>query len=83
VLGRCYSVRQLAHHWRVAPARIRAMVRRGFIRAFLIGRSVRIPPEAVSEAERLLAVPVGSGNRRRPSDAGIDPEVLAFLNADD
>jgi hypothetical protein len=49
------------------------LIRRGQIRAFTIGTAVRIPPEAVAEAEGRLAVkPVPAKTRRR---SGVLPEV--------
>jgi hypothetical protein len=79
---RCLSVRQLACYWRCAPARVRQLVRRGILRAFVVGRAVRISPEAVAEAERLLAPPVAGGRRRRAPDRGIAREVLRLLEGD-
>jgi hypothetical protein len=43
---------------------------------------VRIAPEAVAEAERLLAAPVRGGRRKRPVDHGIPPEIVALLDGD-
>jgi excisionase family DNA binding protein len=75
---RCFSVRQLARFWRCSPARVRQLIRRGVIRAFIIGKAVRISPEAVAEAERLLAAPVAGGRRKRRDD-GVDPAVAEVL----
>ncbi len=77
----CKSVRQLAAFWRCSPARVRQLVRRGILRAFTIGRAVRISPEAITEAERLLAAPMIGGRRRRVAE-GIAPEIVALLNGD-
>jgi len=77
--ARCRSVRELARYWRCAPGRVRVLVRRDVLQGFLIGRALRFTPEAVAEAERLLAAPVVSGRRRRVHD-GIAPEVVALLN---
>jgi hypothetical protein len=57
-------------------------VRRGILRAFVIGRAVRVSPEAVAEAERLLAAPVPGGRRRQAPDHGVAREVLKLLEAD-
>lgn len=79
--GRCLSVRQLAHYWRCSPARVRRLIRRGSLQAFLIGRAARISPEAIREAERLLAAPAAS--RRRPRcQHGIPREILELLDSE-
>lgn len=75
---RCRSVRQLARHWRCAPKRVRDLIRRGLLQAFQLGQAVRISPEAVTEAERLLAVATAKPRKRR-QPGGIDPSVLALL----
>src|SRR5438046_2169157 len=75
---RCRSVRQLAAYWRCSPARVRQLIRRGTVRAIILGRAVRISPVAIAEAERLLAVPAARGRRVRRCD-GIDPEVAELL----
>jgi excisionase family DNA binding protein len=79
-LTRCLSVRQLAAYWRCSPARVRKLVRRGVLRAFLVGRAVRIPPDAVREAERILAAPVTCGRRKRPGHRGILWEIAELLD---
>jgi hypothetical protein len=75
---RCLSVRQLARYWRCAPARVRQLARRGVLRGFLLGKALRFSPEAVAEAERLLAAPA-TGARWVRRDTGIDPTVAALL----
>ena len=75
---RCFSVRDLARHWRVAPKRVRALIKRKLLAAFKPGRGVRITPEAIRECERRLAVGVPAVRRGRRLD-GIDPEVAALL----
>jgi excisionase family DNA binding protein len=75
---RCMTPRQVAVYWRTSPARVRDLVRRGILRAFVIGRHARISPGAVAEAERLLAAPaVVKRATRTPS--GIAPEVAKLL----
>jgi hypothetical protein len=73
-------VRQLARYWRCAPARVRALIQRGQVRAFQAGRALRIAPDAVREAERLLGAPVAGGRRRRPVDRGILREIAELLD---
>jgi len=80
-LGRCLSVRELARYWRCSPARVRRLIRRGVIHAFLVGRAARISPEAIREAERLLAAPVTGGRRARRHNDGISREVLELLDS--
>jgi hypothetical protein len=75
---RCLSPRQLAAYWRCAPARVRALARRGILRGFQLGRAMRFSPEAIREAERLLAAPAAGGRRVR-HDRGISPAVIALL----
>jgi hypothetical protein len=72
------SVRQLATYWRCAPKRVRDLARRGILRGFLIGRAMRFTPDAIAEAEKLLAAPAAGGRRAR-RDTGIDREILALL----
>lgn len=77
---RCLSVRQLAHRWRVAPKKVRALIRRGLLQGFTLPigrREVRISPEAVLEFERRAAVLPAAPRRRRVEE--IDPEVAAML----
>ena len=78
---RCRSIRQLARHWRCAPSRVRQLIKRGLLHAFAIGKSVRITPEAIAEAQRLLAVPAATARRKRQVD-GITAEVAALLSAE-
>jgi hypothetical protein len=79
---RCLSARELARYWRTAPARVRQLARRGILRGFLLGRALRFSPEAVREAERLLAAPVAGGRRVR-RNSGISPAVVALLEGDE
>jgi hypothetical protein len=73
------SVRQLAAYWRCSPKRVRDLVRHGIVKAFVVGRSVRVAPEAVREAEQMLAArPAGKRRKRRDADA-IAPEVAKLL----
>lgn len=46
-----YTPETLAELWEVSPATIRNLVRGGGLKAFRIGRQIRIRPEAVSEYE--------------------------------
>jgi hypothetical protein len=75
---RCQGVRQLARYWRCAPKRVRELARRGILRGFQVGRALRFTPEAVAEAERLLAAPPAADRRRKPNP-GIDRAVAALL----
>jgi hypothetical protein len=56
------------------------LARRGVLRGFQLGRALRFTPEAIREAERLLAAPVAGGRRKRRAD-GIDPAVAELLGA--
>lgn len=82
ILSRALSVRQLAKRWGVGPQKIRAMIRVGSLRAFDLGmgrQQLRIPPEAVLECERRLAV----GNRLpalRRRAKRVDPEIASLLS---
>jgi hypothetical protein len=79
---RARSVRQLAQYWAVSPRKIRALIRRGLLRAIDLGangrQQLRITPEAVTECERLLTV--GKLPPKRQRIKGIDPEIEALLN---
>ena len=78
--GRALSVRQLARRWAVSPKKIRAMLKRGILRGFDVGfgrTQIRIPPEAIREAEQRLAVQTPSPRRKRRHE--IDPEIAALL----
>jgi excisionase family DNA binding protein len=77
--NRCRSVRELAHYWKTSPKRIREMVRRGTLRAFVVGSAVRIPPDAVAECEQRLAAP-GPRVRHKRQTGGISPDVVALLS---
>lgn len=81
-LDRSRSVRQLAAYWRVSPRKVRALIRRGLLRAvdFGIGRrQLRITPEAVRECETRLAVRTPPPRRKRCGD--LDPELVAYLTS--
>lgn len=75
-VDRCLSVRELARRWSVAPAKVRAMIRRGQVEAFNIGQSgrsqLRITPEAVKTAEQRLKVQKPMQRRRHQFDAEIE-----------
>jgi hypothetical protein len=79
-LDRALSVRQLARRWAVAPRKIRAMLKRGILRGFDVGfgrTQIRIPPEAIHEAEQRLAVRAPARRQKRRPE--IDPEIAALL----
>jgi hypothetical protein len=80
-LDRALSVRQLARRWAVSPKKIRAMLKRGIIRGFDVGfgrTQIRIPPEAVLEAEQQrLAVRPPTPRRKRQAE--VDPEIARLL----
>lgn len=46
-----FTPESLADRWEVCPATVRNLVRQGALRAFRIGRQIRIRPEAVEEYE--------------------------------
>jgi excisionase family DNA binding protein len=77
--SRCMSPLELATHWGCGVKRVRAMVHRGQIRAFRLGRAVRIPPDAVAEAEGRLAVPTARPRRMRNV---VPADIAAELEAD-
>ena len=82
VSQRSYSVRQLASYWRVSPRKVRALIRRGLLRAvdFGIGRrQLRITPAAVAECEQRLAVRTPAPRRKRSDD--LDAELVEFLTS--
>ena len=49
--NKAYTPETLAAHWEVSSATVRNLVNRGELRAFRIGRQIRIRPEAASEYE--------------------------------
>ncbi|MBM4073019.1 MAG: helix-turn-helix domain-containing protein [Planctomycetes bacterium] len=77
----CLTVRQVAARWRVAPRKVRDLIRRGLLSAFMLPgdrrRQVRIAPEAVAAMEKQAAVLPVKPRRRR--EAEIDPEVERLL----
>jgi hypothetical protein len=80
-LDRALSVRQLARRWGVSPKKIRAMLKRGILRGFDVGfgrTQIRIPPEAIREAEQRLAVRAPTPRRKRQLE--IDPEIERLLS---
>jgi excisionase family DNA binding protein len=81
-VSRCFSVRQLAKYWQCSPARVRRLIRRGVVQAFLVGRAARISPEAVREAERMLAAPVSGRRRTQRRHDDISREILDLLDSE-
>jgi hypothetical protein len=79
--ARCYSVRQLARYWRCAPARVRKLIRQGVVKTFQLGRYLRINPEAVAEAERLLAPAPARVQRKRTRNLNISPRVDSLVDS--
>jgi hypothetical protein len=76
------SVRQLARRWKVAPKKIRMFIRRGVLHAFDVGfgrSELRIPPEAIREAEQGRLAVRQPARRRRRQD--VDPAIAALLGA--
>jgi excisionase family DNA binding protein len=52
-----YTPESLAERWDVSAATVRTLVREGRLRAFRVGRQIRIRPEWVEEFERAQAEP--------------------------
>lgn len=81
-LDRALAVRQLARRWGVSVKLVRCMIRRKIVAAIDVGiggrQRWRITPEAVTEAERRLAVGT-TEVRRRKRTSDIDRDVLAML----
>jgi hypothetical protein len=48
----------------------------------VVGRAVRISPDAVRDAEQLLAPPAPSGRGNRPGH-GIPREIIELLDGDE
>ena len=46
-----FTVKELAERWNLCPDTVRRMVRRGQLKAYVIGRSVRVSPEALESFE--------------------------------
>ncbi|MCV0413478.1 MAG: helix-turn-helix domain-containing protein [Brevundimonas sp.] len=70
-----YTPETLARVWDVSSATVRNLVREGQIRAFRIGRQIRIRPEAVTEYEERQCQSGGSssiGASTPPSEASTD-----------
>jgi hypothetical protein len=81
---RAFSVRQVAAYWRDSPRKIRALIRRGLLRAIDLGcgrQQLRVTPEALRECEDRLTVKLSSPRPRRQRDTTIDASVLAELEA--
>jgi hypothetical protein len=79
-LDRALGVRQLARRWKVAPKKIRTFIRRGVLQAFDVGLGrpeLRIPPEAIREAEQGRLAVKQPPRRRRRQD--VDPVIAALL----
>jgi excisionase family DNA binding protein len=76
---RCLTPRELAQRWRCRPAAVRGLIRRGVLPAIQLGGRVRVPPEAIRQAEQgLLAVRPRAGRRQER----VDPEIAALLAGD-
>jgi excisionase family DNA binding protein len=58
-----YTAETLAKAWGVSAATVRTLVRQGELRAFRVGRQIRIRPEAVEEYE---ASHIAEDDRRTP-----------------
>jgi hypothetical protein len=81
-LDRALSVRQLARRWKVAPKKIRTFIRRGVLQAFDVGfgrPELRIPPEAIREAEQGRLAVRQPAKRRKRDD--IDAQIVALLES--
>jgi hypothetical protein len=82
-LDRCLSVRELAKRWRVAPKKVRLLIRRGTLNAFDVGfgrTELRIPPEAIQVAEQSRLAVKPRPKRRQRLD--LDPEIAAILGGE-
>ena len=78
---RSRSVRELARYWRVSTRKVRALIRRGLLRAIDLGcgrQQLRLTPEAVRACEQRLAVRQPAARRRRRSE--VDPEIERLLS---
>jgi excisionase family DNA binding protein len=76
-LGRCLRPRELAKRWRVRPATIRGMIRRGELAAHKFGNGLRITPEAIAVAER---GPLAVRPARRRRREAVPEEVRRMLD---
>lgn len=77
---RCRSVRQVAAYFGVAPAKVRAWVKKRLLRATNVGErrvELRISPDAIREFEQRRAATVPVNRQRRGEQ--IDAEVLKLL----
>jgi excisionase family DNA binding protein len=52
-----YTPESLAKRWSVSAATVRTLVREGQLRAFRVGRQIRIRPEWVEQFERAQVAP--------------------------
>ncbi|MBV8592697.1 MAG: helix-turn-helix domain-containing protein [Caulobacteraceae bacterium] len=57
-----YTAEGLAAHWGVSAATVRNLVRGGELRAFRVGRQIRIRPEAAEEYERCKETGTGASS---------------------
>jgi hypothetical protein len=73
---RCLSPRELARRWRCRPGKVRGMISRGELAAFVLNGRPRVSPEEIQRMERgPLAVRPVKRRRREPVPA----EVIALL----
>jgi hypothetical protein len=59
---------------------VRKLIRQGSLQAFQLGRYLRISPEAVSDAERLLSPSAARPRRKKLRDSCISPTVDALVD---
>lgn len=61
------TVKMVAERWQCSAAHVRALVRSGKLRAFRLGgKLIRIPADAVVEAEQCREKPEENGDRIDP-----------------
>jgi excisionase family DNA binding protein len=80
-MHRSKSVREVAAYWRISPRKVRALIRRGLLRAVDLGcgrQQLRITPDAIQECEERLTVKAPAPRRKRCPE--IDPEIERILS---
>jgi len=75
-----FTAETLAERWEVSSATVRNLVRAGALRAFRVGRQIRIRPEAVEEYECQTGGSNSTGANMPPCDPSTARRTGAILS---
>ncbi len=78
MIDRCLTPRELARRWRCRVAKVRAMIKSGFLFAISLEGRLRILPESIGDAET-SSLAVRKQMPRKKKDA-IPADIVKLLN---